>query len=116
MEKLTKEQIGAKASELSKKFDCEVTPISTTDRDGNQITAYFKEPSYDVQIAAAEWISGEQKEIGKAGEAIIKDCLIAEESSPLVTSDERKHARIKAFFTLACTNMLKPYIDEVKKK
>lgn len=116
MEKLTTEEIQSKAAELSKKFDCEVTPISTTDREGNQITGYFKEPEYDVQISSAEWISGNQKQIGLAGEAIIKNCLITEESSPLILSDERKHAKIKAFFTLACTNMLQPYIDEVKKK
>ena len=59
--KLSLEQIEEKATELSKKLDCKVTPIVTTDRDGNQIVGYFQEPGYEIQIYAAELMSQPKK-------------------------------------------------------
>ena len=113
MEILTQEQIEAKASELSIKFDNKVTPVYFTD-DDEQVIGYFQEPSYDIRMYVTDMYIAET--LSKAYEAAINDSLIKEESSPRITSSLRKDAKIKASFTNAMGKMLAPLVDEYKKK
>lgn len=114
MEKLTNEQIEAKAAELTEKFKCKVTPIVITADDGSQVVGYFQEPQYDVLMYATDAFI--EKQMSKAAEATINDTLIKDESDPRIMSNERQHARIKASFTNACMKLVVPYVDEYKKK
>jgi Fe2+ transport system protein B len=114
MSKLTEKQIESKAKELSDKLKNKVTPIVITDAEGNQIIGYFQEPSYDVIMYATDAYI--EKQISKAAEATLRDCLIAEESDARITSTLRSDAKIKASFTNACLKFVSPFVDEYKKK
>ena len=112
--KLTEKQIEAKAKELSTKFKNKVTPIVITDVEGNQIIGYFQEPSYDVIMYATDCYLS--KEVSKAAEVALKDCLIEEESDKRILSTSRGDAKIRASFTNSCLKLIAPYVDEYKKK
>ena len=114
MEKLTNDQIEAKAAELSTSKGNEVTPIVFTTDKGEQIIGYFQTPEYDILMYATDCYIA--KEISKAAEATLRNCLIAEESDPRITSTSRNDAKIKASFANACMKMITPYVDEYKKK
>lgn len=114
MEKLTIEQIDAKAAELSEKFKNKVTPIVFTDSNGDQAIGYFQEPEYDVLMHATDCYIA--KEISKAAEATVKNCLIIEESDPRISSTSRTDAKIKASFVNASLKLVISYADEYKKK
>ncbi len=111
MKTLTKTQIDAKASELSKKFDNKVTPM-VIEANGEQIIGYFQEPSYDTIMYFID--AYHNKEISKAGDAAMRDCLITEESDPRIASTERKNSRIRASFSYACVTFLSPHADAYK--
>ncbi len=113
MEKLTNEQIEAKATDLSKAKGNTVTPIVITVND-EQIIGYFQEPEYDVLMYVTDAYLN--KEISKAAEAVIKNALIQEESDPRILSSERKNAKIKASFATASLKLVMPFVDEYKKK
>lgn len=112
--KLTLEQIEAKAKQLSEKLNNKVTPIVFTADNGEQIVGYCQEPEYDIMMYVTDAYLA--KEMSKAAEATLKNCLIIEESNPRITSDKRSDARIKASFVNACLKLVTPYVDEYKKK
>lgn len=112
--KLTEKQIEAKSKELSEKLKNKVTPIVITDDSGEQIVGYFQEPSYDTIMYATDAYI--EKQISKAAEATLRDCLIVEESNAKITSTLRADAKIKASFTNACLKFVAPFVDEYKKK
>lgn len=111
--KLTKKQIDDKAAELSKKLDNKVTPMVIFIENDEQVVGYFQEPQYDTIMYFVD--AYQNKEISKAGDYALKDCLIKEDSDPRIHSDERKHSRIKASFAYACTKFLAPHLEEYKK-
>ena len=113
MEKLTKKQIDAKALELSKKLDCKVTPAIVDNKDVGQVVGYFQEPSYDVIMYFMDAYQAGQT--SKSGDAALKDCLIESDSDPRITSNERKHSRIKASFAYAATKFILPFTEEYNK-
>ncbi len=112
--KLTPDQIEAKAKELSEKLSNKVTPIVLTAADGEQIVGYLQEPEYDVLMYVTDAYL--EKQISKAAEATLKNCLIVEESNPRINSEKRSDAKIKASFANACMKLVTPYVDEYKKK
>lgn len=111
--KLTKKQIDDKAAELSKKLDCKVTPMVVNIEGGEQIVGYFQEPQYDTIMYFVD--AYQNKELSKAGDYALADCIIKEESDERIYSTARKHSRIKASFAYACTKFLAPYTEEYKK-
>ena len=111
--KLTESQIETKAKQLSTDHDCEVPPI-VIDANGEQIIGYFLEPSSNIVLFAMDaYYAGNLSEIA---EAVIKDCLIEEESSPRINSDKRKDSKVKFSFANACMKLITPFVDEYKKK
>jgi len=111
---LSQEQIQTKADELSAKFGNTVTPIVFNISETDQVIGYCQEPEYDVLMYATDCYLS--KEISKASEATLKNCLIVEESDPRILSNDRKNARIKASFTSAVTKLIIPFVDDYKKK
>lgn len=114
MSKFSNEEIQAKADELSAKFGNTVTPIVFNVSDDDQVIGYCQEPEYDVLMYATDCYLS--REVSKAVEACLKNCLIVEESDSRILSTERKHARIRASFTNAVTKLIIPFADEYKKK
>lgn len=110
---LSLEQIEEKAKELSVKLNNKVTPVVMT-ADGEQIVGYFQEPEYDVLMYVTDAYL--EKQMSKAAEATLKNCLIVDESHPRITSELRKDAKVKASFVNACMKLMTPYVDEYKKK
>src|ERR1035438_4185894 len=106
MEKLTNDEIQAKADSLTEKLKNKVTPIVITDESEAQVIGYFQEAEYDVRLYASDMYY--TKEISKAKEAIFRNCLIQEESSPVLQSKERKDAKIVASFVNECLQFVVP--------
>lgn len=116
MTKLSKEEIEAKAAELSKVHKCEVTPIVFTDtKTDEQIVGYLKEvDNYNVLLPAVDkFLSGSMTE---GAEIILNYSLIREESSPRILSDDTKDVKIKVGAVMACIPLLKFYSNEYQKK
>lgn len=114
MEKLTTEQIEAKAAELSVEFGNTVTPIVFISDDGSQVVGYCQEPEYDIMMYATDAYMG--KEMSKLAEAAVKNCLIVKDSDPRILSTKRCDGKIRASFASACLKLVTPYIDQYKKK
>lgn len=114
MSKLTNEQITGKALELSKKYDNEeITPISF-DVKGEQIIGYLREPGYEsIMYATDKFMSQSPME---GAENVVRTCLLRDESDPRITSEEKKHAKIRSSFVIAALKVVTPYVDEFKKK
>lgn len=113
MEKLTTEQIEAKAKELSGQLKCKVKPI-VFEAEGEQIVGYAQQPQYQVILYCQNAMANEKND--DAMEAVLRDCLLPNESDPRMSSDERGNAMIKATTALSCVEMLTPYLDSIKKK
>jgi len=114
MKKLTEKQIEDKAIALSKQYDNKVTPIVITDEEGAQVIGYLQQPSYNVLMYVIDAYM--DKQVSKAAETTLQDCLLREESDPRILSESRKDAKIKASFASACMKLVTPLVDEYKKK
>jgi hypothetical protein len=108
--KLTKSEIDLKAAELSVKLDNKVTPTYFETPDGEQIVGYCQEPEYQVLMYVVDMYTS--REISKAAEALVTNCLIREESDKRILSDKRKDAKIRSSFTQSVLKLAIPYIDE----
>ena len=116
MTKMTIEEIEAKASDLSTRLNCEVKPIMFNDKKtGEQIVGFLKEiDDYNVLIFAVDkYMSNNTVE---GCEAILRHCLIKEESSPRILSDDKKDIKVKVGAVLACVPLIQFYSNEFKKK
>ena len=113
MEKLTTEQIEAKAKELSEREKCEVQPfVFEADE---QIVGYLKEPTADDILYAGDTYLQGNYSSGK--EQLLKSCLIMPESNErILNKTERRNARIYAAACREAGNMFQPYLNEYKKK
>jgi hypothetical protein len=106
-------KVSDKSEELSKKLDCKVNPIVITYED-EKVVGYFQEPSYDVLMYAVD--AYKNNEVSKAAEAAFADGILKDESDERITSDKRKHAKIKASFTTACIRFVTPMVNEYSAK
>lgn len=93
-----------KIAELQPKYG-KVTVIEI-DAEGETITGFFKEPSYDVVLYVTDCLGG--KETSKGGEALIRYCLIPEASDTRIT-DQQNNPKIAASFVLAAFKLFGLY-------
>ena len=110
---MNKEDAINRAAELSKEYGT-VTSITINVND-EQVSGFFKEPSYDVLLYINDCIL--DKQLTKGAEAIVKNCLIPEESDPRII-DTQNNPRIAASFVIAATKLAKLYtgdMGEIKK-
>ncbi len=105
--------VKAKADSLKEAYGV-VTPVVITDDDGTKIIGYMQKPDYDSIMYCTDCILNKQTSL--AAEQALKSCLITSESDPRITSSNRQDGYIKAAFTMASLKMVKPYVDEYKKK
>lgn len=114
MEKLTTEEIDAKCAELSGKLGVKVKAFVFITDDDEQIVGYLQEPTADAVLYLGDTMMQNNFSTGK--EAILKDTLLKEESSPRIESKDRKNSRIYAAACREASNLFAPYLNEYKKK
>lgn len=113
-EKLTKEQIAAKAEELEKKFGVKIHPIEFyNDDDGeDQILGFIKDPPRHVKLGVLD--KSLVSPITAASE-LLEACLIKEESDERILSERPESDRIYLGATMAALGIVRYTTDQYKK-
>lgn len=100
--------IKAKEKELSELHKTKVIAI-TIDAEGDLITGYFKNPSYDMLLYCTDCMTA--KETSKGGEAMIQACLIPEESDKRIL-DKENNPIIASSFVVASLKLYKIFASK----
>ncbi|RYD57018.1 MAG: hypothetical protein EOP56_09430 [Sphingobacteriales bacterium] len=86
---LTKEQIEAKAKELSEKHACKVHGFEFINpENGDQVIGYIKEPNRLLKLYA---LDKGALQLYSVGVQLIDSCLIKDESDPRIYSESQEH-------------------------
>lgn len=93
----TPEQIQDIVNKMAETYG-KVSPIVINVDDTDQVIGFFREPSYDVLLYTSDCLGN--KEMSKGGEALVRYCLIAEESDQRIL-DKENFPKIAASFVLA---------------
>jgi hypothetical protein len=111
---LTNEQIEKNAQILSNKYGVEVKPFSLIDPEtGDQIVGYLKQPIRALKMKILD------KSITSpmfAASELLDACLIVEESSPRILSEDSRDDKINLGASLAAMDMIKVLTETYKKK
>lgn len=108
---LTKEQILAKAKELSEQYKTEVTPIAFP-HNGKQIIGYLKNPDRGNKMEALNMMMNGKRT--HAGELILRTSLLPE-SSPEILSFDPKDDMCFLTGCLNAAGLVDFYANDLKK-
>lgn len=109
MKKLQEKEIEAKAIELTEKLGRKVVPLVFTTDSKEQIVGYVKKPDYNVNSAAFDKMA---ISMSSAGEIVLENCLIQEESDPRILQDDD----LKFSAVIACVPLIRGFKNEYEKK
>jgi hypothetical protein len=105
----------AKAAELTKREGVKVTPILFYEN-GNAddpVYGYLKAPTRVAKVAIMD--KSEQSGNYSAGAEMLTFCLLKAESDPRLTSEAPEHDDIYMGAVLACQDLIKASVNQIKK-
>lgn len=111
---MTREEIAAKADELSKTLGVKVHPIVFKEtEDGPEIVGYIKEPSRLVKLRMLD-----KTLLGPytAAAEVLETILIKGESDPRIFSESPEHDKIYLGAVMAAYETVRTSVDQYKKK
>lgn len=113
---LTKEQIEAKAKQLSEQLGVKVTPMEfyTDEAKTDQIVGFLKDPPRLAKIRALDsaTITGAYS----SGEQLLEVCLIPEASDPRISSQLPEYDAVYIGACYAASELVQLLRDQFKKK
>ncbi len=112
MEKLTKEQIQAKADEISKELNVKVTPIEFIDGE-EQIIGFIQEPNRMTKMRSLD--KAMQSPVTAASE-LLEATIIRQHSNPRIMSERSEDDKIYIGAAMCCFELVKVSEDQFKKK
>lgn len=112
-DKLTKEQIEARADELSTVHSCKVHALEFIDPETKeQIIGYIKEPNRVTKLRVLD--KGMISPISAAAE-LFEAILIRDESNPRIFSEKPEDDSIYMGAVMECYNTIKVSVNQLKK-
>ncbi|KAA2242802.1 hypothetical protein F0L74_09750 [Chitinophaga agrisoli] len=113
-EKLTNEQVQARAEELEKVHGCKIHPlVFMTEEGGEQIVGYMKEPPRIVKLRVLDKsITGPMT----AASECLESVLIKEASDPRILSESPENDKVFLGACVAATKIIELSTNQFKKK
>lgn len=112
-EKLTNEQIQAKAVELESKYGCKIHPIVFMTENEEQVIGYMKEPPRMVKLRVLD--KSLTSPMTAAAECL-ESVLLRDESDPRILSEMPEHDKIYLGACMEASNIIQFSANQFKKK